>query len=475
MIVGENLEILAQANQEFEQIYPQPGWVEHDPEAIWSSVIAAIRMVLDRAALDGKDIAAIGIANQRETTVVWERDTGKPVHRAIVWQDRRTAALCERLKQEGKEQLFRRKTGLVLDPYFSGTKLRWLLDQDPQLRRRAQAGKLACGTIDSYLVWRLTGGRSHVTDASNASRTLLMELDSLSWDPELLDALALPEALLPAIRSSSEVYGETKGMPLLADGIPIAGIAGDQQAALFGQGCFAAGDAKCTYGTGAFLLVNTGDRPVSAKSGALTTVAWQLAGKATYALEGSAFVAGAAVQWLRDGLQLIESAHEVEALARQVPDSGGVIFVPALVGLGAPHWRPEARGVLSGLTRGTTRAHLARATLEGIALQICDLIQAMERDLGSAIGAFKVDGGAAANNLLLQIQADLLQKEIVRPHVIETTALGSALLAGLAVGIWSSPAEIGRSWREDRRFRPTMDPNARVDLIRRWLKAVAAA
>jgi glycerol kinase len=379
------------------------------------------------------------------------------------------------MKGDGLEPIFQQRTGLVLDPYFSGTKIRWLLDNVDGARDAAGAGALAFGTVDSYLVWRLTGGAVHVTDPSNASRTLLYNLHQMAWDDELLAALKVPRELLPEVRASSEVYGATRGVPGLPDGIPVAGIAGDQQAALFGQACFAPGDAKCTYGTGAFLLMNTGDQPVTSKSGLLTTVAWQLGEQVTYALEGSAFIAGAAVQWLRDGLGLIETAAEVEGLARQVPDSGGVTFVPALVGLGAPHWRPEARGLICGLTRGTTAAHLARATLEGLALQIHDLTRAMLQDSGRPLAAFKVDGGATANDLLMQLQADILDQPLVRPVVTETTAVGSAFLAGLATGVWTTVDAISAAWRVDRTFEPAMDPQQRAAHLERWQRAVSLA
>ena len=394
MVLDEALRVVTRTNREFPQVYPRPGWVEHDPEAIWASVLATIEETLKKAGIEASSVAGIGITNQRETTVLWRRRDDRPIHNAIVWQCRRTSEMCAQMKEKGLEDLFRRKTGLVLDPYFSGTKIRWLLDNVEGARQAAQDGNLAFGTIDSFLAWRLTGGQSHVTDVSNASRTLLMDLETLDWDDELLGHLEVPRSLLPEVRSSSEIYGYTKNIPNLPDGIPVAGIAGDQQAALFGQVCFSAGEAKCTYGTGAFLLMNTGTEPVASDSGLLTTVAWQLDGEVNYALEGSAFIAGAAVQWLRDGLGLIQSAQEVEALARSVSDSGGVTFVPALTGLGAPHWRPDARGVLCGIDRGVTRAHIARATLEGIALQNADILIAMESDSGVKLSSLKVDGGA---------------------------------------------------------------------------------
>jgi glycerol kinase len=475
VVLDEAIRVLAKVNQEFPQIYPQPGWVEHDPEAIWSSVETALGHALAAAKIDPRQIAGIGITNQRETTLLWERSSGRAVANAIVWQDRRTAAECAALREAGHLPLVQERTGLVLDPYFSGTKLRWLLDHVEGARASAEAGRLAFGTVDSYLVWRLTGGAAHITDVSNASRTLLFNLDQLTWDPELLELFSIPAAILPGVRSSSEIYGLTCGVPGLPDGIPVAGCAGDQQAALFGQACFAPGDAKCTYGTGAFLLLNTGARPVRSKNGLLTSVAWQLGGETSYVLEGSSFIAGAAVQWLRDGLGLIRSAPEIEPLARSVPDSGGVVFVPALVGLGAPHWRPEARGTISGITRGTTAAHIARATLEGIALQIHDLARAMCGDRGQPLGAFRVDGGAAANDLLMQLQADLLGTEIVRPKVIETTAVGAGFLAGLATGVWQSTDAIAASWQPDRRFAPTISDATRQRLLAGWAKAIATA
>jgi len=475
MVLDESLHVVARTNREFPQVYPRPGWVEHDPEAIWASVITTIDETLKKAGIDASSVAGIGITNQRETTVLWRRRDDRPIHNAIVWQCRRTSELCAQMKEQGLEDLFRRKTGLVLDPYFSGTKVRWLLDNVEGARQAAEAGDLAFGTVDSFLVWRLTGGQSHVTDVSNASRTLLMDLETLDWDEELLGHLDVPRSLLPEVRSSSEIYGYTKDIPILPDGIPIAGIAGDQQAALFGQACFSPGEAKCTYGTGAFLLMNTGSKPVASNRGLLTTVAWKLDGQVSYALEGSAFIAGAAVQWLRDGLGLIQSAQEVEALARSVADSGGVTFVPALTGLGAPHWRPDARGVICGIDRGVTRAHIARAALEGIALQNADILTAMEADSGVKLANLKVDGGAAANGLLLQYQADILDVPIVRPQMLETTALGAGLLAGLATGVWSSRDEAASIWATDRRFEPSMSSEEREGHLARWQDAVARA
>jgi glycerol kinase len=479
LVIDEELRVVGRDTVEFRQIYPQPGWVEHDPEDIWQSVVKALAGAMARAKVAGDAIAAIGITNQRETTVLWEKRTLRPAHNAIVWQDRRTADACAALRAAGHEDAIRATTGLVLDPYFSGTKLGWLLD-DPGRRARAEAGELAFGTIDSYLVARLTGGGVHVTDVSNASRTLLAGLRSLDWEDDLLALFRVPRAVLPRIASSAEVYGTTRGVNGVPDGVPIAGIAGDQQAALFGQACFAPGQAKCTYGTGAFILMNTGAEPVASTSGLITTVGWRLGagderGEVAYALEGSAFIAGAAVQWLRDGLGLIQSAGEIEALARSVPDSGGVVLVPAFTGLGAPHWRPEARGLITGLTRGTTRAHLARACLEGIALQNCDIVKAMERDSGRPLAMFKVDGGASANDLLMQLQADVLGVAISRPRFVETTALGAAFLAGLGAGLWRSRAEIERAWQEERRFEPAPDRTAAAALLSRWNDAISRA
>ncbi|HZS36223.1 MAG TPA: glycerol kinase GlpK [Polyangia bacterium] len=482
LVFDDKLALRGRGYREFNQHFPKPGWVEHDPEEIWTSVQGALADAIHGAGttVEPAQIAALGITNQRETTIVWERATGKPLHRAIVWQDRRTADACAKLKAEGAEREFQERTGLVLDPYFSGTKLAWLLDHVDGLRARAERGEVCFGTVDSYLVWRLTGGRAHVTDVSNASRTLLYDLHEMRWSPQLLEKLRVPRAMLPEVRPSAEIFGQTQGVPGLPDGVPVAGIAGDQQAALFGQACFQVGEAKCTYGTGAFLLMNTGDRAVASKSGLLTTIAWQIGRDVSYALEGSTFVAGAMVQWLRDGLGLIQTAREVEDLARSVPDSGGVVAVPALAGLGAPFWRPEARGVITGLTRGTTKAHLARAVLEGIALQIAELLGAMQSDSGLTLAALKVDGGAAANDLLMQFQADILSVEIVRPQMVEATALGAALLGGIGAGIWKSTADAAKAWQsagsgEVRRFTPAM-PRTEIDAhLRRWRDAVEKA
>ncbi|MBW6512618.1 MAG: glycerol kinase GlpK [Desulfuromonadaceae bacterium] len=472
LLLDHAMVVRSRATVDFPQHFPQPGWVEHNPDEIWASVADATRRTLASGAIDPSAIAAIGITNQRETTLLWERRNGRAVHNAIVWQCRRSASICAELKERGLEAEFRARTGLLLDPYFSGTKLTWLLRQHPGLRAAAEGGELAFGTIDSFLVWRLTGGQNHVTDVSNASRTLLMELSERCWDDTLLHHLDIPRRLLPEIRSNSEIYGMTQGLDWLPDGIPVAGMAGDQQAALFGQACFTPGEAKCTYGTGAFLLENTGQEIVVSRHGLLTTVAWELNNITTYALEGSAFIAGAAVQWLRDGLGIIDSSAEVETLAASVPDNGGVVFVPALTGLGAPHWNSAARGVIHGLTRGTTSAHLARATLEGIALQIVDLVAAMDEDRGYPLRQLKVDGGAAANNLLMQLQSDLLKLPVVRPAMLETTALGAALLAGLAVDFWQGQEEIIAKWRQDRDFLPTMTTELRNNLRQQWRRVL---
>jgi len=474
LVLDEALQVRGRGYQEFRQIYPEPGWVEHDPDDIWASVCAALEAAL--RGLDPASIAAIGITNQRETTVVWDKRTGRAIHHAIVWQDRRTAERCAELTAAGKAPRVRELTGLTIDPYFSGTKLAWLLHHVPGAAAAASAGELAFGTVDAYLLWRLTGGAVHATDVSNASRTLLFDIHQLAWSDELLELIGAPRAILPSVVASSGTVGETRGVPGVRDGVPIAGLAGDQQSALFGQACFTPGDAKCTYGTGAFILMNTGDKPIASQSGLLTTVAWKLAtGELRYALEGSAFIAGAAVQWLRDGLQLFGTAREVEALAASVPDSGGVIVVPAFAGLGAPHWRPEARAAITGLTRGTTRGHLARATLEGIALQNVDILRAMERDAGRSLTVLKVDGGASANDLLMQFQSDVLGVEISRPELVETTALGAAFLAGLGAGVWKDQAQVTQTWREQKRFTPTADRDRVAEHLARWDVAVRKA
>lgn len=466
---------LGRSNVEFAQHYPQPGWVEHDSEDIWRSVIEAVRQALAAASLSAGDIAAIGITNQRETTLVWDRATGAPIHRAIVWQCRRTADRCEELRAAGYGPKVKEHTGLVLDPYFSGTKIGWILDHVPGARARAEAGELAFGTIDSFLCWRLTGGEQHVTDVTNASRTLLMDLSSLEWDPEMLRMLEVPPSMLPRIVGSAERVGVTRGVPGLPDGIPISGIAGDQQAALFGQACFEVGDVKCTFGTGAFVLVNTGDRVVQSRYGLLTTVGWKIGTEVVYALEGSAFIAGAAVQWLRDGLGLIKQAPEIEALARKVESSGGVMFVPALAGLGAPYWDASARGMVCGITRGTTSAHLARATLEGIAHEVSDLIGAMSEDLGYAVGRVRVDGGAASNDLLMQMQADLAGITAERPRELETTARGAAMLAAVGAGLVASSRQAAGMVRIDGTFGVRMSRQKRAEERKSWSEAIRRA
>jgi glycerol kinase len=464
--------VVATAQQEFRQIFPKPGWVEHDANEIWATQRHTATEALAKAGLSATDIAAIGITNQRETTMVWDRQTGAPIHHAIVWQDRRTAAACDRLKARGLAPLIKRKTGLVIDAYFSATKLEWLLRNVPGARAKAKAGQLAFGTIDSWLVWNLTGGRLHMTDATNASRTMLYNIRSGSWDDELLDLFGVPRSMLPEVRSSSEVYDQTT---LFGGAIPIAGIAGDQQAALFGQACTRPGMVKNTYGTGCFLLMHTGAKPIASRNNLVTTVAWRIGNRTEYALEGSIFIAGAVVQWLRDGLGIIGSSSEVEALAAQVTDTQGVYLVPAFAGLGAPHWDQYARGVLAGITRGTTSAHLARAALEGIAFQVADVVRAMEADSKIKTKELRVDGGASANDLLLQFQADLLGAPVVRPKVTETTALGAAYLAGLAVGYWEDRNQIAAQWQVDRRFRHVMKPAQRKRLEAGWRKALERA
>lgn len=475
LLLDQRLSVKAKANVEFRQIFPKPGWVEHDFEDIWTSTQKAIAKALREASIKGSELQAIGITNQRETTLLWDRRTGRPIHNAIVWQDRRTAEACNKLRAEGKEEYVRGKTGLVLDAYFSGTKIRWLLDNVKGSEARAAKGELCFGTIDSALLWKLTGGTVHATDVTNASRTLLMDLEKRVWDDDLCALFGVPRALLPEIRPSSGLLGTTKGLRGLPDGIPIAGIAGDQQAALVGQACFTHGEAKCTYGTGAFLLINAGPKPVASKHGLLGTVAWQIGDDVAYALEGSAFTAGAVVQWLRDGLGLFKKSSEIEELAKSVPDSRGVTFVPALTGLGAPHWRQDARGLISGIDRGTTKAHLARAALEGVAFEIYDLAQAMAQDIGKPMPMFRVDGGASANDLLMQFQSDLLQTPIERPRMIETTALGAAFLAGLGTGFWAGTKELTRAWRAGKQFQPKMKSEAREAHLARWRKAVERA
>jgi glycerol kinase len=476
LVMSVDGKTLGRANREFPQHYPQPGWVEHEPAEIWQSVVDSVGEALRAAGVVGTDIAAVGITNQRETTVVWDRASGRPIHRAIVWQDRRTADQCARLKAAGHEAFVRRSTGLVLDPYFSGTKLAWLLDNVAGARDRAEKGELAFGTVDSFLVWELGGGARagapHVTDVTNASRTLLMNLRTRLWDDDLCALIRVPKAVLPRIVPNAGPIGVVRGFPGLPDGVPITGMAGDQQAALFGQACFAPGDVKCTYGTGAFIVLNTGDTPVESRFGLLSTVGWHVGDTTTYALEGSSFVAGAAVQWLRDGLGLIRSAAEIENLAKQVPSSEGVVFVPALVGLGAPHWDPEARGAIVGLTRGTTAAHLARATLEAIAHQVEDLVAAMRDDLGNTITRLRVDGGAAANDVLMEFQCDVSNLTVERPFDLETTARGAAMLAGIGAGLFTS-SEAARFVKIERAFTPKMSDAERSRRSALWQDAVS--
>jgi glycerol kinase len=460
----------ASVNYEFPQIYPKPGWVEHRPADIWASVEKGLKAILRKKICKPADIAAIGITNQRETAVLWDRQTGQPLNNAVVWQCRRTTDFCAGLKAAGHERAVKRHTGLVLDPYFSASKFRWLLQQTSGISRKLTAGRVAAGTIDSYLVWQLTGGDRHVTDVSNASRTSLMNLKSRRWDKRMLELFEVPEGILPQIVPSSAILGHTRAVGGLPAGIPIAGIAGDQQAASFGQACFSVGDAKCTFGTGSFIVMNTGAKPLYSSSGLLSTVAWQLGekGKPVYALEGGAFICGAAVQWLRDGLKLIKRASDIEALASQVPDHDGVEFVPALTGLGAPHWAPEARGTLTGLTRGTERGHIARATLDAMALQNADILRAMQSDLGRRMKPLRVDGGAAVNDLLMQIQADVLGHRLIRPAVTETTVAGACYLAGLGVGMWSSPAEVKKIWQAEREFKVQMKASDRRQRLASW-------
>ena len=466
--------VKAVAQKEFTQIFPKAGWVEHDPHEIWASQIGVAIEALGRARLHASDIAAVGITNQRETTVVWDRDTGEPVHNAIVWQDRRTAEFCERLKADGAGTMVQEKTGLLIDAYFSASKIRWILDHVAGTRDRAEAGQLAFGTIDTWLIWKLTGGREHVTDVSNASRTMLFNIHTLAWDADLLRLFDVPASMLPAVRASSGVYGETSTSLGLGQ-VPIAGVAGDQQSALFGQMCRTPGMSKNTYGTGCFLLQNIGTTPTPSRNRLITTIAWQLNGRTEYALEGSVFIGGAVVQWIRDGLGLIRTAAEIEPLALSVPDNGGVYLVPAFAGLGAPHWDPFARGTIVGITRGTTAGHIARAALESIAFQVADLLDAMAADCGIPATELRVDGGASANNTLMQIQADLLGVPVVRPAITETTALGAAYLAGLGVGFWKSVDDLTGQWQVDRRFEPQMPHGSAQALRRRWTEAVERA
>lgn len=471
IVFDEKGEICSVAQKEFRQIFPQSGWVEHDPHEIWASQASVIAEAIATIDINGLNIAGIGITNQRETTIVWDKETEEPVYNAIVWQDRRTSAYCDTLKAEGKTAFIREKTGLILDAYFSATKIKWILDHVPGARERAEKGKLLFGTVDSWLIWRLTRGEVHVTDVTNASRTMLFNIHNLEWDDELLKMFDIPRSMMPEVKSSSEVYGHTK-TTLFAHKVPISGIAGDQQAALFGQMCIEPGMVKNTYGTGCFLLMNSGNKPIISENNLLTTVAWKIGDQVNYALEGSIFVGGSVVQWLRDGLGVIKSSSEVEALAASVPDTNGVYFVPALTGLAAPWWDQYARGCISGISRGTTAAHIARAALEGIAFQTMDIVNAMLKDSGLPLKELKVDGGAARNNLLMQFQADMLNTPVIRPQVTETTALGAAYLAGLAVGYWSGVDDIKRQWKVDRRFEPVADSEKIKEAKSGWENAV---
>ncbi len=469
LLLGQDGHIHGLAQAPFRQMFPRPGWVEHDPVEIWSSQLGVATEALAQANATADSVAAIGITNQRETTIVWDRKTGEPISNAIVWQDRRTSAFCDEIRKRGHEKLIQRKTGLVIDAYFSASKIRWLLDNVPGAKERAHRGELAFGTVDSWLIWKLTAGARHVTDVTNASRTMLFDLHTLRWDDELLYLFEIPASLLPEVVGSSEVCGKTAGV---LGGIPIAGIAGDQQAALFGQMCTQPGMVKCTYGTGSFMLVNTGEQPMASRNKLLTTVAWRINGRTSYALEGSIFIAGAVVQWLRDELQIIRSAEEIEALAASVPDNGGVYVVPAFSGLGAPHWDQYARGAILGLTRGSTRAHIARAALEGIAFQVADVLAAMESDSGVPLQELRVDGGAARNNLLMQIQADLLGVPVTRPANPETTVLGATYLAGLAVGYWPDQETIRKQWTAEAQFSPRIDVQQRHERRTGWARAL---
>ena len=468
--------IVSSAYREFGQIYPQAGWVEHNPDEIWRSVEFVVRKALSRRNVRPADIAAVGITNQRETTILWDRKTGRPVHNAIVWQCRRTAGICDKLKRNGYAELFQKKTGLVIDAYFSGTKIKWLLDNIKGLRSRAEKGEICFGTVDTWLIWKLTGAKAHATDYTNASRTLLFNIKDKKWDEELLKLMKIPQAILPSVKASSSILGRTaKNTCGLVSGIPIAGNAGDQQAALFGQGCFAQGEMKNTYGTGCFLLLNTGQKLTFSKKGLLTTLACDMCGNPSYALEGAVFIAGAAVQWLRDGLKFIRAASESEKLASEVPDTGGVYFVPAFVGLGAPYWDPRARGTIAGITRGTGRGHIIRATLEAIAYQVKDIVRIMQEETGQKLNSLRVDGGACRNNFLMQFQSDILNVKIIRPKTTETTAKGAAMLAGLAVGFWKTAAELKKTLKTEKTFFPRMKDVQRRALYEGWLEAVKKA
>ena len=471
IVFDQNGQTKAVSQKEFTQIFPKPGWVEHNPMEIWSSQASVIAEAITSIDINGLNIAAIGITNQRETTIVWDAETGEPVYNAIVWQDRRTSEYCDSLKRDGRTDLIRSKTGLIIDAYFSATKIRWILENVPGARQKAEEGRLRFGTVDTWLIWMLTRGEVHVTDVSNASRTMLFNIHSLEWDKELLELMNIPASMMPQVKSSSEVYGYTK-TTLFAHEVPIAGIAGDQQAALFGQMCTEPGSVKNTYGTGCFLLMNSGERPIMSKNNLLTTIAWKIGDTVNYALEGSIFVAGSVVQWLRDGLGIIKSSSEVEALAASVPDNGGVYFVPALTGLGAPHWDQYAQGSIYGLSRGSTAAHIARAALEGIAFQTMDIVNAMQKDAGVTLKELKVDGGASRNNLLMQFQADVLGTSVIRPTVTETTALGAAYLAGLAVGYWESVEHIKKQWGVEKEFQPSAAPETVAALKDGWNDAI---
>lgn len=475
ILFNQKGEIVHMAQKEFAQYFPQPGWVEHNPNEIWGSILAVIATVLSEAAIEPKQIAAIGITNQRETTVVWDKQTGQPIYNAIVWQSRQTAQICEQLKQAGYHDVFHKKTGLLIDAYFSGTKVKWILDHVDGAREKAERGDLLFGTIDTWLTWKLSGGKVHVTDYSNASRTLMFNIYEQKWDDELLDILQVPKAMLPDVRPSSEIYGHTAPYHFFGQEVPIAGIAGDQQAALFGQACFEEGMAKNTYGTGCFMLMNTGEKAVQSKHGLLTTIAWGMDGKVEYALEGSIFVAGSAIQWLRDGLRMIKEAKDSEAYAIKVQSTDGVYVVPAFVGLGTPYWDSDVRGAVFGLTRGTTKEHFIRATLESLAYQAKDVLTAMEADAGITLKTLRVDGGAVQNNFLMQFQSDILGVPVERPMINETTALGAAYLAGLAVRYWQSKEEIAKQWNIDRAFEPKMSTDVRQHLYDGWKKAVRAA
>ena len=474
LLVNKNLKVLASHNVEFRQIFPKPGWVEHDLDDIWAATIKAIKGVLSKSKSYAKNIAAIGITNQRETACFWSKKTGDPLHHAIVWQDRRTADLCEKLKHDGHEPVVNQRTGLLLDPYFSGSKIQWALENIPRVKSAASHGDCSFGTIDSYLVHRLTGGAAHVTEPSNASRTLLFNIETLDWDDDLLKLFKVPRALLPNVLDSTDLFGKTKKVPGLPDGIPIHGILGDQQAALLGQACVHEGMAKCTYGTGSFILLNTGAKIRRSKHRLLSTVAWKIGKRPIYALEGGAFTAGASVQWLRDGLGIIKNSADVEKLAKKVSGSDGVVFIPAFTGIGAPHWMPHARATFFGITRGTTSAHIARAVLQGIAFMNHDILKAMENDMGSRLRSLNVDGGASKNDLLMQFQADVLSTQLLRPKVVETTAMGAVFAAGLGIGLWSDMSDIEKSWNADRTFHPTMPKQVRQGHLKAWEEAIDA-